>query len=114
MHITWSTSPKLSISGEEWDKAIRPEVARQYADIPNSHLYFKFVVQDEQDLAEVDKARELYSKAGVDADIYLMAVGATQEGQAKTATQVADMAMKHGYNYTPRLHVDLFGNKWGT
>ncbi|HAF76110.1 MAG TPA: 7-carboxy-7-deazaguanine synthase QueE, partial [Maribacter sp.] len=25
-----------------------------------------------------------------------------------------DMAMKHGYKYTPRLHVDLFGNKWGT
>jgi len=27
---------------------------------------------------------------------------------------VADMAMKHGYKYSPRLHVDLFGNKWGT
>ena len=114
VHITWSTSPKLSISGEKWDKAIKPEVARQYKDIPNSHLYFKFVVQDEQDLAEVDKAREEYAKAGVEADIYLMAVGATQEGQAKTAKQVADIAMKNGYKYSPRLHVDLFGNKWGT
>lgn len=114
VHITWSTSPKLSISGEEWDKAIKPEVAKQYFDIPNSHLYFKFVVQDEQDLAEVDKAREQYRKAGVDADIYLMAVGATQEGQAKTSKQVADIAMQNGYKYSPRLHVDLFGNKWGT
>ena len=112
VHVTWSTSPKLSISGEEWDKAIRPEVAKQYAEIPNSHLYFKFVVQDEQDLAEVDRARELYSKYGVDADIYLMAVGATQEGQAKTSSQVADIAMKNGYKYSPRLHVYLFGNKW--
>ena len=110
----FSTSPKLSVSGEEWDKAIKPEVAKQYFDIPNSHLYFKFVVQDEQDLAEVDKAREEYTKAGVDADIYLMAVGATQEGQAKTAKQVAEVAMKNGYKYSPRLHVDLFGNKWGT
>ena len=114
MHITWSTSPKLSISGEKWDKAIKPEVARQYADIPNSHLYFKFVVQDEQDLEEVDRAREEYKKAGVEADIYLMAVGATVEGQAKTAKQVADIALKNGYKYSPRLHVDLFGNKWGT
>ena len=114
VHITWSTSPKLSISGEKWDKAIKPEVARQYADIPNSHLYFKFVVQDEQDLAEVDRAREEYKKAGVEADIYLMAVGATVEGQAKTAKQVADIALKNGYKYSPRLHVDLFGNKWGT
>jgi len=33
---------------------------------------------------------------------------------AKTASQVAEMAMKSGYKYTPRLHVDLFGNQWGT
>jgi len=114
VHITWSTSPKLSISGEKWDKAIRPDVAKQYASIPNTHLYYKFVVQDEQDLDEVNRARDEYHKADVDADIYLMPMGATQEGQAKTATQVADMAMKHGFKYSPRLHVDLFGNKWGT
>jgi organic radical activating enzyme len=114
VHITWSTSPKLSISGEKWDKAIRPDVAKQYASIPNTHLYYKFVVQDEQDLDEVNRARDEYHKADVDADIYLMPMGATQEGQAKTATQVADLAMKNGFKYSPRLHVDLFGNKWGT
>ena len=114
VHVTWSTSPKLSISGEDWNKAIRPDVAWQYTQIPNTHLYFKFVVEDEQDLAEVDKAREAYAKVGVTGDIYLMAVGDTVEGQAKTATQVADMAMKNGYKYSTRLHVDLFGNKWGT
>jgi 7-carboxy-7-deazaguanine synthase len=104
----------LSISGEAWEKAIRADVARQYSLIPNTHLYFKFVVQDEVDLKEVDAAREAYAKAGVTGDIYLMAVGATQEGQAKTSSQVAEMAMKSGYKYTPRLHVDLFGNQWGT
>jgi len=114
VHITWSTSPKLSISGEKWERAIRPDVAKQYASIPNTHLYYKFVVQDEQDLEEVNRARDEYHKADVDADIYLMPMGATQEGQAKTAGQVAEMAMKHGFKYSPRLHVDLFGNKWGT
>ena len=114
VHITWSTSPKLSISGEKWERAIRPDVAKQYASIPNTHLYYKFVVQDEQDLDEVNRARDEYQKADVDADIYLMPMGATQEGQAKTAGQVAEMAMKHGFKYSPRLHVDLFGNKWGT
>ena len=89
-------------------------MAYQYSQIPNTHLYFKFVVEDEQDLKEVDMAREAYARAGVTGDIYLMAVGATQEGQAKTTKQVAEMAMKNGYKYTPRLHVDLFGNKWGT
>ena len=114
VHVTWSTSPKLSISGEKWERAIRPDVAKQYASIPNTHLYYKFVVQDEQDLDEVNRARDAYQKADVDADIYLMPMGATQEGQAKTAGQVAEIAMKHGFKYSPRLHVDLFGNKWGT
>ena len=68
----------------------------------------------EQDLDEVNRARDEYHKAGVDADIWLMPMGATQEGQAKTASQVAEIAMKHGFKYSPRLHVDLFGNKWGT
>ena len=114
VHVTWSCSPKLSISGEEWKKAILPEVAYQYNEIPNTHIYFKFVVQDEQDLEEVEKAREAYAKVDINCDIYLMAVGATVEGQEKTAKQVADMALNNGYKYSPRLHVDLFGNKWGT
>jgi organic radical activating enzyme len=114
IHVTWSTSPKLSISGEKWEKAIKPDVARQYAEIPNTHLYFKFVVEDEQDLEEVDMARKAYADAGVEADIYLMAVGATVEGHSKTAKQVADLCLKYGFKYSPRLHVDLFGNKWGT
>ena len=114
VHITWSTSPKLSISGEHWGRAIRPEVAYQYTQIPNTHLYFKFVIQDEQDLEEVDMARKAYSDAGVEADIYLMPVGATLEGQAKTAKQVAELCLQYGYKFSPRLHVDLFGNKWGT
>ena len=114
VHVTWSTSPKLSISGEKWEKAIKPEVAYQYSQIPNTHLYFKFVVEDEKDLEEVDMARKAYADVGVEADIYLMAVGATVEGQSKTAKQVADLCLKYGYKYSPRLHVDLFGNKWGT
>ncbi len=114
VHVTWSTSPKLSISGEHWAKAIRPEVAYQYTQIANTHLYFKFVVMDEQDIEEVDIARKAYSDAGVEADIYLMPVGATAEGQAKTGRQVAEICLKYGYKFSPRLHVDLFGNKWGT
>jgi organic radical activating enzyme len=114
VHVTWSTSPKLSISGEHWAKAIRPEVAKQYLQIPNTHLYFKFVVMDEKDLEEVDMARKQYADAGVEADIYLMAVGATLESQTKTSRQVAEICLQYGYKFSPRLHVDLFGNKWGT
>ncbi len=69
---------------------------------------------DEQDIEEVDMARKAYSDKGVEADIYLMPLGATVEGQAKTGRQVAEICLKYGYKFSPRLHVDLFGNKWGT
>ena len=105
---------KLKKLMDDWTKAIRPEIAHQYSQIPNTHLYFKFVVMDEQDIEEVDMARKAYSDKGVEADIYLMPLGATVEGQAKTSKQVAEICLKYGYKFSPRLHVDLFGNKWGT
>ena len=113
-HITWSCSPKLSISGEHWSKAIKPENWRQYKEIQNSHLYLKFVVQDEYDIEEINHIKYEYTRWEWPIDIYLMPCGGTAEMLADTKFNVAEMAMKHGFKYSPRLHVDLFGNKWGT
>jgi 7-carboxy-7-deazaguanine synthase len=112
--FTWSCSPKLTCSGEAWEEAIKPEVAAQYYGLPGRNFYFKFVVSDDIDVQEVDKAVALYKEQQINCDVYLMPCGATQEGQAKTAKQVAELCLKKGYKFSPRLHVDLFGNAWGT
>jgi organic radical activating enzyme len=112
--FTWSCSPKLTCSGEKWEEAILPEVAAEYYGLPGRNFYFKFVVSDDQDVEEVDKAVALYKEKQIECDVYLMPCGATQEGQAKTAQQVAELCLKKGYKFSPRLHVDLFGNAWGT
>ena len=54
--VTWSCSPKLSVSGEPWATAIKPEIALAYNRIPNSKMYFKFVLADASDVDEVSKA----------------------------------------------------------
>ena len=110
VHITWSCSPKLSISGEDWKDAIKPDVVQDYASIPNSDLYLKFVVQDNEDIKEVKTAHGVLGNFPV----YLMPVGGTVEGLELTEKQVAEMALKYGYKFSPRLHVNLFGNAWGT
>jgi len=110
VHITWSCSPKLSISGENWKDAIKPNVVQDYASIPNSDLYLKFVVQDNEDIKEVKTAHGVLGNFPV----YLMPVGGTVEGLELTEKQVAEMALKYGYRFSPRLHVHLFGNAWGT
>jgi len=112
--FTWSCSPKLTCSGEKWEDAIKPKVAAQYYGLPGRNFYFKFVVSDDIDVAEVDKAVKEFKEEQIDADVYLMPCGATQEGQAKTARQVAELCLQKGYKFSPRLHVDLFGNAWGT
>lgn len=115
VHITWSCSPKLSISGESWKDAINPQVAASYASVPNSHLYFKFVIGDDKDLGEVKQAVSEFRAAGnSSAPVYLMPVGATVDGVAKTEKVVAEICLREGFRFSPRLHVNIFGNKWAT
>lgn len=114
IQFTFSCSPKLSISGHSWVDAIRPSVASEYHTTPNSNMYFKFVVCDDVDVGEVDRAVSEYRTQDVMAPVYLMAVGGTTSSYFKNGKNVAELALEKGYRYSPRLHVDVFGNAWGT
>jgi 7-carboxy-7-deazaguanine synthase len=111
---TFSCSPKLSVSGESWDDAIKPGVARQYYDVSSSSLYLKFVVSDHVDVEEVDRAVELYRAQGIECPVYLMPVGGRTEGYDLTVKEVAELAKQKGYRFSPRLHISLYGNAWAT
>jgi len=112
--VTWSCSPKLSVSGESWSDAIKPSIASEYTSIPGSYMYLKFVVSELLDVAEVEKAITEYQSAGVTVPVYLMPVGGTSESYFKNGKDVANFALEKGYRYSARLHVDVFGNAWGT
>jgi organic radical activating enzyme len=114
IYVTFSCSPKLTVSGERWDDAIRGEIARQYHAIPNSNQYFKFVVADERDVDEVTRATEQFKEAGVQCPVYIMPLGGRSEEYELNTDRVAKLAMARGWRYTPRLHIELFGNAWGT
>lgn len=121
---TWSNSPKLSVSGEKWDEAIRPEIAMMQrmatGDIDHAkqmEQYFKFVCgPSDKDFDEVAKAMEEYYKAGVprDTEVYIMPVACQQSDQNDIASRVARMCMDRGFIYCHRVHLDVFGNTTGT
>lgn len=111
---TFSCSPKLSVSGERWEDAIRPDVVHDYYSCSNSDLYLKFVVADSADVDEVGRAVEAYRSAGVECPVYLMPLGGRSEGYNLTVQEVAKLCMEQGWRFTPRLHISLFGNAWGT
>lgn len=113
-NTTFSCSPKLTVSGEDWDEAIRPDIVGQYSQVPDSDMYLKFVVANELDVCEVDIAVGLYRSYGIDCPVYLMPMGGRSEEYNLNTEQVAKLAMEKGYRFSPRLHIDLFGNDWGT
>jgi 7-carboxy-7-deazaguanine synthase len=112
--ITWSCSPKLSVSGEPWDTAILPNIADQYKRVDGSDIYLKFVVANENDINEAGRAVEAYKKAGVECPVYCMPLGGRSEEYNLNVKEVAEVCMQKGWRFTPRLHISLFGNAWGT
>jgi organic radical activating enzyme len=109
--ITFSVSAKLSASGELWEEAIRPEIVRMYQDYGTTYL--KFVVETEEHFAEVERAVKEFRAGGFTGVVYVMPQGGVVTPYAANRVKVADWALSKGYNYSPRLHVDLWGNGWG-
>ena len=114
IRVTWSCSAKLSISGESEADCIKPDVARDYASVSGSNIYFKFVVGDRADIEEAGRAVETFRMGGVECPVYCMPLGGRSEEYNLNVQEVAEVCMERGWRFTPRLHISLFGNAWGT
>ena len=132
MHITFETagtvylpvacdlmsiSPKLSNSTpEDVFRAqherlrIQPEVLRRL--IADYDYQLKVVIANEPDLAE---AQELIAALNAPAGkVILMPEGITAEVLNARGAWIAELCKRHGYRFSPRLHVHLYGNRRGT
>ena len=115
LDITFSVSSKLPSSGEAWEDAIKPEIVKDYFNTGNL-TYFKWVVSNEEDYQDVIRAIDVYGKTLQMSRIpvYIMPAGGTTMHYDQNERWVADLCMKHGWRYTPRLQVQLWKNAWGT
>jgi len=73
----------------------------------------KFVVADADDLREVCLVLDAAGGGVEPSRVLLMAEGRTAAEVAEKAPQVAALCLEHGFRYTPRLHLDLFGSGRG-
>jgi len=72
----------------------------------------KFVVEGAEDMPEI--LEMLVNLGGVQpARVLLMAQGRTLEEVTERAPAIAALCLGHGFRYTPRLHLDLFGGGRG-
>ena len=125
-----SISPKLSSStptaakdpkGDgEWSEKheeLRIDMTALTRLVENYSFQLKFVVTSREDIEEVndivERIRDQTSARIRNQDVLLMPEGQTEAEVAQKRAQIAELAMEHGYRYTPRLHVNLWNDEAG-
>jgi organic radical activating enzyme len=109
--VTFSVSAKLSASGEKAEDAICPEVVNEYQAFGN--VYLKFVVETVEHVDEAVQAVDKFREGGFKGVVYLMPQGGVVKPYEENKLNIANICCERGFNYSPRLHVDLWGNGWG-
>ena len=116
IELTVSCSPKLlHTSGEQPDKAIKPDVIASLMNISDLPV-LKFVVSTSEEakrefLETVDKLMKYVQIKP--AYVYLMPEGPNKHRVEDSSTTIAEFAMRHGYRFSDRLHARLWDNKIG-
>ena len=111
--LFFSISPKLFLSGEKWEDAIKPDVVKQYHDI-SIYGQLKYVCDgSSRSWDEIAKATKLYRDLGINYPVWIMPVGGLREEQEKIQAEICNETVKRGYNFSPRVHCWIFGNQIG-
>ena len=117
-----SLSPKLAHS-TPWKKAggkfaagherhrLNLAVIQQFLDAHDYQL--KFVVDVQQDFTEISEILSQLKNVEP-ARVLIMAQGTTNQVVSRKAKWIVEACKLHGFSYTPRLQLQLFGNRRGT
>lgn len=88
---------------------LQPEVLRRLMSAADYQL--KFVVARPEDLQEIEP---LVSQLGADPEkVMLMPEGRDRDTLNERSVWIAELCKQHGYRYSPRLHVHLWGDRRG-
>ena len=106
----WNVSPKTINSGNPLALCEDSECYAFFSKQKN--CYFKYVVENEDDLVEINNLIEKY---GLLRDrIMLMTQASTKEEMAEREKAVFFLSKKNNLSYSPRMHVVKWGNQRGT
>lgn len=79
--------------------------------ISENKYQLKFVINEERDLSEV---KEIVSILNINPDnVFLMPQGLTREQIGEKKDFIIKGCLENGFRYSPRLHIDLWGNVRG-
>ena len=106
----YNVSPKLAHSGNSSQLALIPERLDAYA--ADERAFFKFVIAEPDDVDEVLALAKTHSLPAE--RVFLMAEGTTSEELRERQVWLSDLALKHGFRMSDRMHIHLYGDTRGT
>jgi organic radical activating enzyme len=106
----YNVSPKLAHSGNPAELALIPERLAAWSADPRA--FFKFVVAS---AADIDEVLALQARYAIPGDrLFLMAEGRTPAELLDRNRWLAQTCLLHGFRFTDRLHIHLYGDTRGT
>jgi organic radical activating enzyme len=106
----WNVSPKLANSGDPERLRLRPEVLSAFRE--TGRAFLKLVVESP---ADADEAEALVRCVDWPRNrVLLMAQAAARETLAERGPLVLTEALRRGFGYSPRLHVERWNGARGT
>lgn len=105
----YNVSPKLANSGNP--EKLRDKTRAMQFFSKSKKANFKFVIASPDDLSEVFFLLKKYKIAAE--KVFLMPEGTSREKLAERREWLVEICKKHHFNYTDRLHIQIYGSKKG-
>lgn len=105
----YNVSPKLENSNNPKQLRERPKAYHFFA--KHSKAFFKFVVSEKNDLSEILELLARYTIAPE--KVWLMPEGQQKQALNRRRKWLVEVCKTYGFNYTDRLHIQIWGAKKG-
>lgn len=106
-YVHFNVSPKLENSGNSLEVRYKPHILRMFN--TQAQAIFKFVVSQESDFMEIE---DIINQVGIPKHkVYIMAEGELAEEQIEKMKWLVPLSLEKNYNFSPRLHTLIWGNK---
>ena len=106
--VQWNASPKLASSGVPEERRLRPEAIEALRDLDT---WWKLVVAGPPDLQE---ALSLVKHFALPAErVLLQPEAARREDLIERSPWLVEQCKRHGFRFSPRLHILLWGPRRG-
>jgi 7-carboxy-7-deazaguanine synthase len=106
--IQWNVSVKLAASGVEEGRRINSAAIRRFLEY---HAWWKFVVAGDEDLAEALRLAERFALPRE--RILLQPEALRREELIERSPWVIEACKRHGFRFSPRLHIMTWGARRG-